>query len=265
MEWWGNIRIFATEIVVNLRVKVENHVLKRALAILLFVMVCIPLGARKKEKRSVVRMETTMGVVRIALSDQTPVHRDNFLRLVHSGFYDGLLFHRVISDFVIQAGDPYSRNEGCDSILGEGGPGYTLPAEIVFPDLYHIRGSVAAARESDDVNPDFRSSGSQFYIVWGKRMKPAELKKSMAYLEERGVELDKFMISDYQVLGGTPHLDGAYTVFGNVIEGLDVVEAIQDTPTDAKDRPVADVRIVRATVENLSKRCPRGIFDEPVP
>lgn len=211
------------------------------------------LHARKKEKLSVVRLETNMGDIRIALSDLTPVHRDNFLRLVEDGFYDGIIFHRVIEDFMAQAGDPDSKGAGRDCTLGEGGPGYTLPAEIVFPDLYHIRGSVAAAREGDDVNPEFRSSGSQFYIVWGERMRPASMKKSIAYLQERGVELDKFMINDYQVLGGTPHLDGAYTVFGHVIEGLDVVETIQEQPTDSVDRPLEDIVIIKAVVERLSK------------
>lgn len=230
------------------------------LALLLLVLMCLPVVAAKKEKRSVVRLETTEGVIRIALSDLTPKHRDNFLRLVADGFYDGVLFHRIIEDFMIQTGDPYSKQQECESLIGEGGPGYTIPAEIVFPDLFHVRGSVAAAREGDDVNPDFRSSGSQFYIVWGKRMKPAEMKKSIAYLEERGVELDRFMISDYQMYGGTPHLDGSYTVFGQVIEGLDVVEKIQALPTDDKDRPVADVRITRAVVEQVSSKCPKDVI-----
>lgn len=226
-------------------------------SLLVAILVSLPVRASKKEKRSVVRLETTMGVIRIALSDLTPKHRDNFLQLVTAGFYDGVLFHRVIEDFMIQTGDPYSKLPECDSLIGEGGPGYTLPAEIVFPELFHMRGSVAAARESDDVNPDFRSSGSQFYIVWGKRMKPAEMKKSIVYLEERGVELDRFQISDYQMYGGTPHLDGAYTVFGQVIEGLDVVEKIQAVPTNEKDRPVEDVRINRAVVERFSRQCVR--------
>jgi peptidyl-prolyl cis-trans isomerase B (cyclophilin B) len=227
------------------------------LALLSLAFMCLPVRAAKKEKRSVVRLETTEGVIRIALSDLTPKHRDNFLRLVGEGFYDGVLFHRVIKDFMIQTGDPYSRQPECDSLIGEGGPGYTLPAEIVFPELFHVRGSVAAAREGDDVNPDFRSSGSQFYIVWGKRMRPAEMKKSISYLEERGIELDRFMISDYQVYGGTPHLDGAYTVFGQVIEGLDVVEKIQAAPTGEKDRPVEKIRINRGVIEQLSRQCLR--------
>lgn len=209
--------------------------------------------AAKKERRSVVRLETTAGNIRIALSDLTPVHRDNFLILVEKGYYDGVLFHRVIEDFMIQTGDPDSKGAPKDSLLGNGGPGYTLPAEIVFPELFHVRGSVAAAREGDDVNPEFRSSGSQFYIVWGRKLTPGGMKKAISHLKEKGVELDKFMISDYQMYGGTPHLDGTYTVFGEVIEGLDIVETIQKSPTDANDRLVEDVIILRAKVERVSK------------
>lgn len=227
--------------------------LRRCLFFVCLVSLCLGVHARKKDKRSVVRLETSMGNIRIALSDLTPIHRDNFLRLAKDGFYDGILFHRVIEDFMVQAGDPCSKGASRDSVLGEGGPGYTLPAEIVFPELCHSRGSVAAAREGDDVNPDFRSSGSQFYIVWGEKMRPAGMKKAMSYLAERGVELDKFMINDYQVQGGSPHLDGAYTVFGQVIEGMDVVEAIQELPTDSVDRPLQDVVILRAVVEQISK------------
>ena len=209
--------------------------------------------AAKKERRSVVRLETTAGNIRIALSDLTPVHRDNFLILVEKGYYDGVLFHRVIEDFMIQTGDPDSKGAPKDSLLGNGGPGYTLPAEIVFPELFHVRGSVAAAREGDDVNPEFRSSGSQFYIVWGRKLTPGGMKKAISHLKEKGVELDKFMISDYQMYGGTPHLDGTYTVFGEVIEGLDIVDTIQKSPTDANDRPVEDVIILHAKVERVSK------------
>ena len=222
------------------------------LSLLVFVL---PLStdAAKKEKRSVVRLETTAGCIRIALSDLTPVHRDNFLSLVEQGYYDGLLFHRVIEGFMIQTGDPDSKNAPKDSLLGNGGPGYTLPPEIVFPELFHVRGSVASAREGDDVNPEFRSSGSQFYIVWGRKLTPGGMKKAISHLKEKGVELDKFMISDYQMYGGTPHLDGTYTVFGEVIEGLDIVETIQKSPTEANDRPVEDLIILRAMVERVSK------------
>lgn len=223
--------------------------------LLALVVSALPFSAdaAKKERRSVVRLETTAGNIRIALSDLTPVHRDNFLILVEKGYYDGVLFHRVIEDFMIQTGDPDSKGAPKDSLLGNGGPGYTLPAEIVFPELFHIRGSVAAAREGDDVNPEFRSSGSQFYIVWGRKLTPGGMKKAISHLKEKGIELDKFMISDYQMYGGTPHLDGTYTVFGEVIEGLDIVETIQKSPTDANDRPVEDVIILHAKVERVSK------------
>jgi peptidyl-prolyl cis-trans isomerase B (cyclophilin B) len=154
---------------------------------------------------------------------------------------------------MIQTGDPDSRNAPKDSLLGNGGPGYTLAAEIVFPDLLHLRGSVAAAREGDDVNPEFRSSGSQFYIVWGQKLRPANMKKALSYLEERGIELDRCTLSDYQIYGGSPHLDGTYTVFGEVIEGLDVVETIQACPTDSNDRPLEDVVILCAKIERVSK------------
>ena len=169
--------------------------------LLALVVSALPFSAdaAKKERRSVVRLETTAGNIRIALSDLTPVHRDNFLILVEQGYYDGILFHRVIEDFMIQTGDPDSKGAPKDSLLGNGGPGYTLPAEIVFPELFHVRGSVAAAREGDDVNPEFRSSGSQFYIVWGRKLTPGGMKKAISHLNEKRGELDKFMISDYQM------------------------------------------------------------------
>lgn len=223
------------------------------LLLLLMSVLSLPSDAAKKESRSIVRLKTTLGDIRIALSDLTPIHRDNFLRLVEQGYYDGILFHRVIEGFVIQAGDPSSRNAPNDSLLANGISEYVLPAEIVFPELFHVRGSVAAAREGDDVNPEFRSSGLQFYIVWGRRLTPGSLKKAISHLNDKGIELDRFMISDYQMRGGTPHLDGTYTVFGEVIEGLDIVEIIQKCPTDANDRPLEDIVILHAEVESLSK------------
>ncbi|MCR5819331.1 MAG: peptidylprolyl isomerase [Bacteroidaceae bacterium] len=206
-------------------------------------------------------METNAGVIRISLSDETPRHRDNFVKLVRKGYYDGLLFHRVIKDFMIQSGDPDSRitlSEQGDSIvkspshdkpLGDGGPGYELPAEFNLPWLYHVRGAVAAAREADDVNPEMRSSGSQFYIVYGRSWGKNSLGKQRAALEEQGIEMDHEMWDDYLLNGGSPHLDGTYTVFGHVIEGMNVVKTIQSKPTDKDDRPLEDIYIRKATVE----------------
>ena len=225
---------------------------KLALPLVIFCivsMLSVTSANARKRTRNVVRLETSMGVIRIKLSDQTPIHRDNFKRLVQEGYYDGTLFHRVIRDFMIQGGDPDSKGAPKDSLLGDGGPDYTLPAEIVYPDLYHRRGMVAAAREPDDVNPEFRSSGSQFYIVWGRKHTPQGLKKARAALMEKGIEMNRFIADAYEVTGGTPHLDGAYTVFGEVIEGLDVVRRIQLEATDANDRPLSDVVIEKATIE----------------
>ncbi len=210
-------------------------------------------------KERIVKLETTAGVIRLQLSDETPKHRDNFVKLVEEGFYDGLLFHRVIKDFMIQAGDPDSRVriEG-DSIvgspsrekpLGDGGPGYTLPAEFDLPWLYHVRGALAAAREGDEVNPEQRSSGSQFYIVWGRSWGEHSLGQQRAALAEKGIEMDYEMWKSYLQNGGSPHLDGQYTVFGRVIGSMKVVKAIQAVETDKDNRPLQDVVIIRATVE----------------
>ena len=216
-------------------------------------LVCTSAEAKRRERRGVVRLETTMGTIRMALMDETPIHRDNFLKLVAQGFYDGTLFHRVIGDFMIQGGDPCSKTAPSGALLGEGDVGYTLPPEFCLPDLYHRRGMVAAAREGDDVNPERRSSGCQFYIVWGRKMGPASLNRIRSSWEEKGYEYNHFMTDDYQMVGGTPHLDGEYTVFGEVIEGLDVVDRIQQARTDSNDRPVSDIRIIRAWVEQYGK------------
>lgn len=201
--------------------------------------------------RHEVVLETSMGNVRIVLHNETPLHRDNFLKLVREGYYDGNLFHRVISSFMIQTGDSTSRHAQPGAPAGDYSPDYTLPAEIRYPALYHHRGAVAAARESDDVNPEHRSSASQFYIVYGRRFNEDMLDQVQARLDKatkRKVTIPPALREAYYKKGGTPHLDGQYTVFGEVVEGMDVVQAIQNVETDAHDRPLQDVRILRAVV-----------------
>ena len=209
----------------------------------------LSISAKKREKRHIVRIETSVGNIRVALSDDTPLHRDNFLKLAREGFYNGTLFHRCIKNFMIQGGNPDSKNAEPGQLLGEGEVGYTIPAEFCLPYLYHWRGALAAAREPDDVNPQQESSGCQFYIVYGKKQAAADIRKVRAMLEEKGIELTSQMVDDYYMRGGTPHLDGQYTVFGEVIEGMEVVKAIQGVETDKNDRPLEDIVIRRMVVE----------------
>lgn len=237
------------------------------------------------------KIKTTEGDIIIRLYDETPKHRDNFLKLAKEGYFNGTLFHRVIKDFMIQGGDPDSKNAPKDKMLGTGGPDYTIPAEFIYPQYFHKRGALSAARTGDEVNPNKESSGSQFYIVWGKTYKPAELKqmeRQMAMQQEQQVfnqltrehheeimnlrrnrdrvglqELQDKLIEQtkitckqqgkpsfteeqievYTNVGGTPFLDNQYTVFGEVEEGLDVVERIQNSNTDRNDRPTEDIKI----------------------
>lgn len=198
-----------------------------------------------------VLFETTEGNIRIALYDETPLHRDNFLKLTRMHVYDSLLFHRVIKNFMIQSGDTNSKNAKPGQRLGTGDFDYTLEPEFRLPQIIHRRGCVAMAREPDAVNPDMRSSACQFYIVWGKRFSSEEIEKAQERLDTMThgrVKLTQEMIKVYKSVGGTPHLDGQYTVFGEVTEGLDVVERIQKAETDEFDRPFEDIRILRATV-----------------
>ena len=198
-----------------------------------------------------VLFETTEGNIRIALYDETPLHRDNFLKLTRMHVYDSLLFHRVIKNFMIQSGDTNSKNAKPGQRLGTGDFDYTLEPEFRLPQIIHRRGCVAMAREPDVVNPEMRSSACQFYIVWGKRFSSAEIEKAQERLDTMThgrVKLTPEMIKVYKSVGGTPHLDGQYTVFGEVTEGLDVVERIQKAETDEFDRPFEDIRILRATV-----------------
>lgn len=208
-------------------------------------------GLRKNDLHKDVAVTTTMGVIVIRLSDSTPRHRDNFLKLAKSGFYDSLLFHRVIRNFMIQSGDPDSKNGNPGKPLsqgGSGGPGYTIPAEI-GPVLFHKRGALGAARTGDDVNPARASSGSQFYIVQGKKFTDAGLDSVERFrLKGRKIPEDERMI--YREVGGAPHLDQQYTVFGAVIKGMDVVDSIAAVKTSGPplDRPVSEVRILKMTL-----------------
>ncbi len=217
------------------------------LALLLAGVWCLS-ACNKKEDHVV--LETTMGTIELKLYDATPLHRDNFRNLVREGAYDSLLFHRVIKDFMIQGGDPDSKNAAPGLLLGEGDKPYTVPAEFRLDEgIFHRRGVLAAAREGDDVNPEQRSSAMQFYIVWGRVFDEAGLDQIQERLDRRTggrVKLTPEMREVYKTTGGTPHLDGQYTVFGEVVSGLDVVDAIQQVATDDNDRPIEDVRIIRA-------------------
>lgn len=217
----------------------------------LLILALLPLLAFAcKKSENIVVMETTKGVIELKLYDATPLHRDNFVKLVKEGAYDSLLFHRVIQDFMIQGGDPDSKNAAPGAPLGEGDRPYTVPAEFRLDQgIFHRRGVLAAAREGDDINPEQRSSAMQFYIVWGKIFDDEGIENVQKRLDDRTggkVKLTPEMCEVYKTVGGTPHLDGQYTVFGEVVSGLEVVDSIQRVPTDALDRPVEDVRIIKA-------------------
>lgn len=244
-------------------------------------------------KDAIVEIITSEGPIKVKLYGDTPIHRDNFLKLAEEGYYDGVLFHRVIKDFMVQAGDPSSKEAAKGAPLGSGDPGYTLPAEILYPQHYHKYGALAAARTGDQVNPERRSSGSQFYIVTGEKLTEKHLeimeqrladdakqkywmqlqkenidtirslqnsgdKEGLEKLRQALIErIDKEvkiptmtqqMKQDYLTVGGTPHLDGQYTVFGEVLEGMDIVEKIQNVATDRQDRPLEDIRVLSTKV-----------------
>ncbi len=199
-----------------------------------------------------VLFETTAGNIRIGLYDETPQTRDNFLKITKMGIYDSLLIHRVIKDFMIQSGDTNSKHAKPGQLLGTGDFDYTTEAEFRLPQIFHRRGVVAMARENEKVNPEMRSSACQFYIVWGKIYTDdrliAKVQERLDSATQGRVKLTPEMIEVYKTKGGTPHLDGQYTVFGEVTEGMDIVEKIQQVETDKNDRPKEDIRILKATV-----------------
>ncbi len=235
---------------------------------------------------------TEYGDIELELYDKTPQHRDNFVKLAKEGYYDGVLFHRVIKDFMIQAGDPDTKNAKPGAQLGRGGPSYKVPAEFV-PEYIHKRGALAAARQGDNINPEKASSGSQFYIVQGKILTDEELnqvemqiaqgqanqmflryikeeedamqkagqtvdpeaaqkkaaERASEWLKNNPYRMDPKDREVYKTVGGTPHLDGEYTVFGQVIKGMEVVDKIAESETDKASRPKVDVKIKRMKVK----------------
>jgi len=226
-----------------------------ALISLLILMSCNPRlsnGLRKKDLTKDVEMITDKGIMIIRLSDATPLHRDNFLKLVKEGYYDSLLFHRVINHFMIQGGDPNSKHAGPEVLLGEGGPPYTIPAEFRIS-LFHHKGVIAAAREGDQTNPQKASSGSQFYIVQGRVFTDAGL-DSVETFRLNGRKIPDAQRQVYKTIGGSPHLDQNYTVFGEVIKGLNVIDSIAAMPVSKPyNRPVKDIRIMKVKLVRRSK------------
>ena len=251
---------------------------------------------KQRNNMSKVQIKTSLGDITVRLYDETPLHRDNFIKLAKEGYYNGTLFHRVIKNFMIQGGDPDSKGAAAGVQLGTGGPGYTVPAEFVYPQYFHKKGALAAARQSDQVNPEKKSSGSQFYIVTGEVYSAGKLTQLEKQLEQRmlqsifdslvvenrdkilqlrrnrdqaGIaaiqeqlqkdtfakakEMGKPKFTDaqreaYTTIGGTPFLDNDYTVFGEVEEGMYVIDAIQNVATGAGDRPSTDVVMIEVNV-----------------
>ena len=210
---------------------------------------------RKKDRKRDVLLQTTYGDIVVRLSDSTPLHRDNFLKLVKTGYYDSVLFHRVIQNFMIQSGDPESKRAMAGQALGNGGPDYTIPAEF-RKTLFHKKGMIAAARTGDNINPTKASSGSQFYIVQGKTFTDAGL-DSVETFRLGGRKIPQKQREVYKTIGGTPHLDQNYTIFGEVIKGLEVVDkiaAVQTSKGNDRDRPLQDVILIKAKLVKRKKR-----------
>lgn len=277
--------------------------MKRNLIVLLTILLCgltaCKSGQKKDgnmEKETKLKIETSAGDVIVKLYNETPKHRDNFIKLAENGTYEGTLFHRVIKDFMIQAGDPESKNAPKGKMLGSGDVGYTIPAEFVYPKYFHKKGVLSAARQGDNVNPEKESSGCQFYIVTGKayndstllgmeqqlnqgrlnnafnalvnkhtkeiyKMRKANDQDGLMNLQDSLIAQAEAQIAGepefrftpeqmeaYTTVGGTPHLDGEYTVFGEVVEGIEIVDKIQKVKTDRSDRPEEDVIIKKVTV-----------------
>ncbi len=270
--------------------------MNKYIILILLAIMSLSESCAKKNNETLVRFKTTYGDITVKLYPQTTKHKENFLKLVNAGFYNGVLFHRVIANFMIQGGDPGSKTAAPDAFLGSGDVGYTISAEFIYPKYYHKHGALAAAREGDQINPQKASSGCQFYIVQGKKFtdgqldslervneKKLEIKLFQEIVEKKQDEVKKYRLeksqpkldvlrdsilavvhlemknhptykftpqqrTDYKTIGGTPHLDGNYTVFGEVTEGLDIVDRISKTKTGMHDRPIEDIKIIKAEV-----------------
>lgn len=225
----------------------------KKLSILLIVSLLSFSSWAAQPRNEYVRIRTDYGVSIIKLYNETPLHRDNFIKLVKEGFYNGLLFHRIIKDFMIQGGDPDSRNAVKGAELGEGDLGYTIPAE--FRDsLFHKKGALAAAR---DENPDKASSAAQFFIVEGETFTDGAL-DSLETLRMEGRKIPAYQREVYKTIGGVPYLDQRYTVFGEVVEGIDMFDKLENVATDSNDRPLVDQKmevtmLKRGEVRRLEK------------
>lgn len=201
--------------------------------------------SQAQDIETLVLINTDMGKVKVKLFNDTPLHRDNFIKNVKEKRYDGLLFHRVIKQFMIQGGDIDSKDAPIEKHLGDGDPGYTIPAEIVYPKYFHKRGMLCAARTNDDENPERASSGTQFYIVTGKFYTEMELDK-MEKNDNKTFSPEERQA--YMLEGGAPHLDNKYTVFGEVVKGMKVVDKIQFVETNEDDRPLKNIKIKTMTI-----------------
>ncbi|MEM6318279.1 MAG: peptidylprolyl isomerase [Bacteroidota bacterium] len=209
--------------------------MKNLINLCLFCCLMALMGCEKDG--SYVLIETEFGNMKVLLYDETPIHKENFLKLAKEGFYDDLLFHRVMKGFMIQGGDPDSKDAPAGKMLGGGGPGYMIDAEIGSP---HFKGALAAARTPDNVNPEKKSSGSQFYIVQGN---PLDDNRLDQFEKMKGIQYSEAQRKLYKEVGGRPDLDMEYTVFGEVVEGLEVIDKIADVPGDRANRPLQDIKM----------------------
>lgn len=214
---------------------------------LLFLGIFVPTYLQAQEVETLVLIDTDMGKIKVKLFNETPLHRDNFIKNVKDKRYEGLLFHRIVKQFMVQAGDINSKDAPLEKHLGDGDLDYTIPAEIIFPKYFHKRGMLCAARVGDEENPEKVSSATQFYIVTGKFFTSMELDKME---KEQGMTFTPEQREAFMLEGGTPHLDGKYTIFGEVVSGIKSVDKIQFTPTNEEERPLKNIKIKSMKIVN---------------